>query len=61
MRVTSIAFEEIAGQLHLEQLPPDVLEDLSQIRTELNALSQEISEEARVLDVRREAAETRLR
>jgi hypothetical protein len=61
MRVTGMAYEQVTGRLASLSLRPDLDERLRDLRLELTLLSQELEEEARVLDLRREAAEARLR
>jgi hypothetical protein len=61
MRVTSLAYEQIGRRLGAETLPPGLDDRLRDVIVDLTLLSQELEEEARVLDLRREAAESRLR
>ena len=61
MRVTSMGYEQVTGRLAALELRADLHERLRDVRLELTLLAQELEEEARVLDIRREAAESRLR
>ena len=61
MRVTSLAYDQMARRLDVEALGGALADRLRDVITDLTLLSQELEEEARVLDIRREGAEAKLR